>query len=184
MSEARTDPSTHEMLWHQTLLEVWKENDLRLVSYVPDNVLKPLIEGVHADPFFTVVPAAREEEAVGIVSGAALAGMNGVVLMQTSGLATLANVLASLPVVYNIPVLMVISERGVLGEFNRGQALVARTARPLLDAAGVDHYTVTRRDELRFIADRGIRQALSTRVPAAFMLSPLLTGGKTSGVGK
>lgn len=184
MSETRADAPPQKVLWHQILLEVWKENDVRLATYVPDNVLKPLIEDLHADPFFTVVPAAREEEAVGIVSGAALAGMNGVVLMQTSGLATLANVLASLPVVYNIPVLMVISERGVLGEFNRGQALVARTARPLLDAAGVDHYTVTRRDELRFIADRGVKQALSTRVPAAFMLSPLLTGGKTVGITK
>lgn len=180
MFNAQPDTQLSEMPWHQMLLEVWKENAVALASYVPDNVLRPLIEGVHADPFFKVVPAAREEEAVGIVSGAAMAGMNGVVLMQTSGLATLANVLASLPVVYNIPVLMVISERGVLGEFNVGQALVARTGRPLLDAAGVDHYTITRRDELRFIADRGIKQALATRVPVAFFLSPLITGGKTA----
>lgn len=181
MSNARPEAQNGDAPWHQTLLDVLKENSVALVSYVPDNVLRPLIEGVHADPFFQVVPATREEEAVGIVAGAAMAGMNGVVMMQTSGLATLANVLASLPVVYNIPVLMIISERGVLGEFNRGQALVARTARPLLEAATVDHYTISRRDELGFIADRGIKQALSTRNPAAIMLSPLLTGGKTAG---
>ena len=31
-----------------------------------------------------------------------------------------------------IPVLMMISERGTLGEFNLGQALVCRTMRPVL----------------------------------------------------
>jgi sulfopyruvate decarboxylase TPP-binding subunit len=44
--------------------------------------------------------------------------------MQTSGFATLANVLASLAVPYQIPLLMIISERGTLGEFNLGQTMV------------------------------------------------------------
>lgn len=167
-----------EAAWHEMLLTVLKENEVKLVTYVPDNVLSPLIAGVQADPYFQVVVTTREEEAVGIVSGAAMAGMNGIVLMQTSGLATLANALASLPVVYEIPVLMVVSERGVLGEFNRGQAYVARTMRPLLDASRVDHVTITRKDELRFMAERSIQQALNTRTPTAIILSPLLTGGK------
>lgn len=178
MSEAQGKGAA-DAAWHETMIDVLKENEVRLVTYVPDNVLRPLIGGTHADPWFTVLPTTREEEAVGIVSGAVMAGMNGVVLMQTSGLATLANVLASLPAVYFIPVIMIVSERGVLGEFNRGQALVARTMRPILDASGVDHCTVTRKDELRFMADRSIRQALYTRVPTALILSPLLTGGKT-----
>ena len=48
------------------------------------------------DAYFTTFVCAREEEAVGIVCGAAMAGLKGIVLMQTSGFATLANVLASL----------------------------------------------------------------------------------------
>ncbi|MBZ8135402.1 thiamine pyrophosphate-binding protein [Afifella sp. IM 167] len=165
--------------WHETLIEVFKGAGISLVTYVPDNVLRPLIDGVHADPYFNVVPTTREEEAVGIASGSIMAGVNAAVLMQTSGLATLANVLASLPSVYQIPVVMVVSERGVLGEFNRGQALVAKTMRPILDSAGVDHCTIRRGDELRFMAERTILQALYTRTPAALILSPLLTGGKT-----
>ena len=75
-----------------------KRNDIRLVPYVPDRVLTTLIKNIHADPFFTTFPTAREEEAVGIVSGAWMAGLRGAVLMQTSGFATLANVLASLAI--------------------------------------------------------------------------------------
>src|ERR671917_2811340 len=104
--------------WHEIVRDTLKTNDVRLVTYVPDNVLRPLIAGVHADPFFTAFTTTREEEAVGIVAGAWMAGLRGIVLMQTSGFGTLANVLASLPVAFQIPVLMMISERGTLGEFN------------------------------------------------------------------
>ncbi|NOG73298.1 thiamine pyrophosphate-binding protein [Roseicella sp. DB1501] len=168
--------------WHEIVLEVLKANEIRLIPYVPDNVLKPLIAAIHADPFFTAFTTAREEEAVGIVAGGAMAGMRGMVLMQTSGFATLANVLASLPCAFQIPVLLMISERGTLGEFNLGQAAVWRTMRPTLEALAMPHQVITRLDECGFIADRVIRQALMTQQPAALVLSPLLTGAKASPV--
>jgi sulfopyruvate decarboxylase alpha subunit len=164
--------------WHDMVLQSLKRNDIRLVPYVPDRVLTTLIRNLHADPFFTTFPTAREEEAVGIVSGAWMAGMRGAVLMQTSGFATLANVLASLAAPYQIPLIMFVSERGTLGEFNYGQSRVCRTMRPVLDSLAMEHHTLTRLDELEFIVDRSIRQAITTQAPVALILSPLLTGGK------
>ena len=61
--------------------------------------------------------------------------------MQTCGFATLPNAIASLAVPFQIPVLMMVSERGTLGEFNIGQSLVARTMRPVLHALAVEHHT-------------------------------------------
>ena len=72
--------------WYDIVLQTLKRNDIRLVPYVPDRVLTALIKNIHADPFFTAFPTAREEEAVGIVSGAWMGGMRGAVLMQTSAL--------------------------------------------------------------------------------------------------
>jgi sulfopyruvate decarboxylase alpha subunit len=158
---------------------VLKRNEVRLVTYVPDNVLRPLIGAVEADPFFDAFATAREEEAVGILSGAWMGGMRGILLMQTSGFATLPNVIASLACAAQIPLLMMVSERGTLGEFNLGQALVCRTMRPVLVALGIEHHTVTRLDETEFIVERSIRQAVATQAPACLILSPLLTGGKT-----
>ncbi|MCO6415469.1 decarboxylase [Siccirubricoccus sp. KC 17139] len=168
--------------WHEIVVEQLKANEIRLIPYVPDNVLKPLINAIHADPFFTAFTTAREEEAIGIVCGAVMAGMRGMALMQTSGFATLANVLASLPCAFQIPALMMISERGTLGEFNIGQAAVWRTMRPTLEALAMEHHVITRLDECGFIVDRTIRQAISTQQPAALILSPLLTGGKANPV--
>jgi sulfopyruvate decarboxylase alpha subunit len=177
--EAKKDENpSAQAEWHEIICATLKRNAVRLVTYVPDNVLRPLIEGVHRDDFFTAFAAAREEEALGIVSGAWMGGMLGVLLMQTSGFATLANVLASLAVPFQIPVLMIISERGTLGEFNIGQALSRQPMRPILDALGLAHHTIERRDELEFIVDRSIKQAVATQASVALILSPLLTGGK------
>jgi sulfopyruvate decarboxylase alpha subunit len=171
--------AAQETSWHGIVQQTLKRNEVRLVPYVPDRVLTTLIRNLHADPFFTTFPTAREEEAVGIVSGAWMGGARGAVLMQTSGFATLANVLASLAIPYQIPLIMFVSERGTLGEFNYGQSLVCRTMRPVLDSLAMEHHTCTRLDEFEFIVDRSIKQAISTQAPVALILSPLLTGGKT-----
>src|SRR3984893_13380229 len=172
------EKGSDEKSWHGIVLQALKRNDIRLVPYVPDRVLTTLIKNIHADPFFTTFPTAREEEAVGIVSGAWMGGLKGAVLMQTSGFATLANVLASLAIPYQIPLIMFVSERGTLGEFNYGQSLVCRTMRPVLDSLAMEHPTATRLDEFEFIVDRSIKQAITTQAPVALILSPLLTGGK------
>jgi sulfopyruvate decarboxylase alpha subunit len=172
------EKTLQEKTWHGVVLQTLKRHDIRLVPYVPDRVLTTLIKNIHADPFFTTFPTAREEEAVGIISGAWMGGMRGAVLMQTSGFATLANVLASLAIPYQIPLIMFVSERGTLGEFNYGQSLVCRTMRPVLDSLAMEHHTATRLDEFEFIVDRSIRQAITTQAPVALILSPLLTGGK------
>jgi sulfopyruvate decarboxylase alpha subunit len=176
--QTQASPAPAERSWHDIVLQTLKRNEINLIPYVPDRVLTPLIKNLHADPYFTTFATAREEEAVGIVSGAWMAGRRGAVLMQTSGFATLANVLASLAVPYQIPLIMFVSERGTLGEFNYGQALVCRTMRPVLDSLALEHHTITRLDELEFIADRSIKQALTTQAPVALILNPLLTGGK------
>lgn len=164
--------------WHTIVADKLKQHKVQLVTYVPDNVLRPLIDTVHEDAYFRAFATAREEEAAGIICGAYMAGMRGLMMMQTSGFATLPNVIASLACAAQIPLVMMVSERGTLGEFNLGQAMVARTMRPLLDSLGVEHHTLTRLDETDFMVDRAIGQAFATQAPVCLILSPLLTGGK------
>ena len=166
------------MTWSETFLTVLKNNDIKLVTYVPDNVLTPLIKGAADDPYFKSVVATREDEALGIVAGAWMAGLHGIVLMQTSGFAVVPNALASLIVPSQIPAILVVSERGTLGEFNIGQVLVSRVMRPTLDALAVAHHTLTDDATMPFIVDRSIKQAVATQSPVVLILSPLLTGGK------
>ena len=163
------------MSWHQSIVKALKANDVRLVTYIPDTVLTPLIDAVHAGPWFRVICPAREEEAVGIVAGAWMAGVRGITLMQTSGFATLANVLASMIVPYQIPALMLISERGTLGDHQLGQAIVCRTMRPVLQTLGIEHFALERLEDVEFVVDGMAKQAYATQAPAAVILSPLVT---------
>jgi sulfopyruvate decarboxylase alpha subunit len=172
------DMPTRTQTWHEIVLATLKRNDVKLVTYVPDRVFTPLIKALHGDSYFTTFACTREEEAVGIVTGAWMGGLRGAVLMQTSGFGTIPNALASLVVPSQIPALIFVSERGTLGEFNLGQAMVCKTMRPVLDSLGVETHTITRHDELAFIVDRSIKQAVATQAPVVFILSPLLTGGK------
>lgn len=169
---------SEQSTWHGVVQATLKANNVKLVTYVPDRVLTPLISALHADSDFTTFACTREEEAAGINAGAWMGGMRAALLMQTSGFATLANTLASLIVPSQIPLIMFVSERGVFGEYNIGQAMVCRTLRPVLDSLAIVNHTVTRLDELEFTVDRSIKQAVATKAPVCFILSPLLTGGK------
>lgn len=164
--------------WEEIIVRVLKKNDVSLVSYVPDNVLSKLIALIEADPYFTVIAPAREEEVIGIVAGAYMAGKRGIALMQTSGFATIVNVLASLACPYQIPVVSIVSERGILGEFQLGQSIVCRTMRPVLVSLGMEHFAIQSYDQVEFVVDGMIAQAFTTQAPATIILSPLLTKRK------
>lgn len=161
--------------WSEIVVRALKENEVKFIVHVPDNVLAPLIRLIEDDPYFTIITPAREEEAVGIVTGAYLGGQRGIVLMQTSGFATVVNALASLVSPYRIPLVMMISERGTLGEFQLGQAIVCRTMRPVLECLGIEHFAIEETAHVAFVVDRMIKQAFATQAPAAIILSPLLT---------
>ncbi len=108
-----------------------------------------------------------------------MGGKRGAILMQTSGFGTIPNALASLAVPYQIPLIMFVSERGTLGEFNLGQAMVCKTMRPVLDSLGgrdPHHHAPGRaRVHRRPLDQAGGRRP---RRRWRFILSPLLTGGK------
>ena len=64
------DAAGPDRTWYEIVRDVLKQHNVRLVTYVPDNVLRPLIELIESDPFFTCFVTAREEEALGIVTAA------------------------------------------------------------------------------------------------------------------
>lgn len=166
------------MSWSDTVFECLKANALQTVVHVPDTVLTDLIRLTEADDFFDVLSPTREEEGIGIICGAYLGGRYGVMLMQNSGLGNAANALASLAAPYQIPFLMLISQRGELGEFNTAQVGMGQAVRPVLDSLGIPHFTLERDDEIARVLNGASKLALSTDRPVAVILSPLLTGGK------
>lgn len=166
------------MAWSDVVLECLKANKIQTLVHVPDTILTDLIRRAGEDEYFDVLSPTREEEGVGIVCGAYLGGRNGALLMQNSGLGNAANILGSLTVPYQIPMLLLISQRGELGEFNTVQVGMGQALRPFLDGLEIPHFTLERDDEIERVLNGASKLAFSTDRPVAVILSPLLTGGK------
>ena len=93
-----------------------KKHGFNLFTGVPCSILKDIINCLQMDPDAPYISATREEEAIGIATGAFLGGKKPVVLMQNSGLGNSMGALASLPLLYKIPMLLLISWRGYQGK--------------------------------------------------------------------
>jgi sulfopyruvate decarboxylase subunit alpha len=98
--------------------------------------------------------------------------------MQNSGLGNCVNTLASLNVAAQIPVVLVISHRGDLGEFNPAQVPMGQAAERILETLEVRTAVPKTIDELERQADGLIKLAYTRSLPVAFVLPPELTGGK------
>ena len=164
--------------WSEIVLQRLKSNGVQIVCYVPDSVLAFLINGAKADPFFTLVPLTREEEGVGVLTGAYLGGQHGLLMMQVSGLGNTINGLASLAIPYQIPFLILISQRGELGEFNAAQIPMGRAARSILDSLGIQHFTLRHPDKIATLMDGAIKTAYTAQLPVAIFLSNEMVGWK------
>ncbi|MEX2599336.1 MAG: thiamine pyrophosphate-binding protein [Dehalococcoidia bacterium] len=166
------------MAWPETIVQCLKERDVWLVSYVPDAISWNVLSKLENDPAFKVVPAASEEECVGIACGAYAGNKRGAVFMQSSGFGNTVNALAQLPVPYKIPVPLFIGMRGGLGEFNAIQVPAARAIPAILDALYIQHYAPHREDEVEKVVGGALDLCYASREPVGILLYSSLTGAK------
>jgi sulfopyruvate decarboxylase subunit alpha len=98
------------------LYDALKASDIRLMSALPDTWLVHLVHMAEADPGMTLVRLAKEEEGVGISTGAHLAGVKSAMLTQNHGFLASINGIVSCAQLYRVPLLMLITNRGSFGE--------------------------------------------------------------------
>lgn len=153
------------------IFESLKHSGIKIMSALPETWLVHLINMADADPETTLVRLTREEEGIGISAGAHLAGVKSALLMQNHGFLAAINPIVSLSFLYKIPLLMLISYRGHLGERDPWQTQGGRYTEPMLRALGIPY------DHLTNVADIprqiGEAQALaeSSHTPVALLLS-------------
>jgi sulfopyruvate decarboxylase alpha subunit len=166
------------MNWAETIVQALKDNEVSLIVYVPDISIHQVTRLMEDDPYFHVVAASREEEAIGIAAGSYAVGRNAAVFMQSSGFGNCINAIASLCIPCRVPIPMFINLRGEAGEFNIAQVAMGRTTRPILDLFGLPHYTLDGDDRLLQRVGGALKLCYSSRQPLALCLTPMLHGGK------
>ena len=127
----------------QLIFDALKACDVKIISALPETWLVHLIRLADEDPAVTLVRVAKEEEAIGLSAGAHLAGVNSALLMQNHGFLAAINPIVSLALLYKIPLLMLISYRGYMGERDPWQTQGGMVTEPLLRALGIPIWHLT-----------------------------------------
>src|SRR5438270_4845857 len=131
-----------------------KKCGIGLVSALPETWLVHLIRMAEDDPEMILVRLAKEEEGVGVSIGAHLAGVRSALLMQNHGFLQAINGIVSGVLLYKIPLLMLISDRGHLGERDPWQTEGGRYTRRVLDALNLVHDELSRPEEVGIKVNR------------------------------
>jgi len=153
------------------IYDALKDCGVRIMSALPETWLVHLIRMADEDPEMTLVRIAKEEEAIGISAGAHLAGVPSAALMQNHGFLAAINPIVSLALLYKIPLLMLISYRGHMGEKDPWQTQGGLATEPLLRALNIPIWHLTDPADIQ----RRVRDAQTLATAALHPVAVLLS---------
>ena len=149
---------------------IFKSCGFDFFTGVACSLLAPLIQDLEQEEH-GYLPSVREDLAVGLASGAFLAGRWPAVLMQNSGLGYCLNVLTSLNLIYKIPVLLIVGYRGYQGRDAPEHLVMGQHCEQLLLEVGIPCF-VPEPEGLSEVVAQAAARMRSDRIPAAIFIRP------------
>jgi sulfopyruvate decarboxylase subunit alpha len=150
-------------------VKLLEENGFDFFAGVPCSLFGGMVQILERRNDLTYISAVREDDALGIASGASLAGKQPAVLMQNSGLGNCLNVIASLNLIYKIPVLIIMTWRGFGGVDAPEHIVMGKSLERLLADVGLPYRILlaeTMAEEIRWAVEI-IRQQ---KIPPVLLL--------------
>lgn len=153
----------------QQILTGLKEAGISLVASVPDINLLHLINLLYADKEIVHIPVGREEEGIGVCTGAYVGGKKVAMLMQNGGLMNSCNGLTTTALQFGIPILLLVYYAGDMGD--NAFHMLGLVTEPVLDGLGIK-YTVMR-DPAKVKAQiaEAMTAAQASKRPVALLLT-------------
>jgi sulfopyruvate decarboxylase subunit alpha len=142
-----------------------------VACYLPDSLMKELYIALREAPDIRTIPVTNEGEGAAICGGVYLSGKRAVLVMENSGIRAAAEPLARLGLGAQIPVVMIMSYRGDLGEPNWWAIPHGVTMEPMLDALRIPHRIVRRVDEIEAAITNAYTTAHASQHHVAVILS-------------
>jgi len=152
--------------------------DPEFIIQIPSSTLTYVLDHCARRKGTRSFPVAREEEGVGIATGLALAGRRVLIIIQDNGLGNALTALTTLPIAYHVPLLVLVSRRGGLGEYNSMIHAFCERVEAIADAAGLRHFDLDWRtpiDQWRAIIVKASQYAATTHRPT-FIFMNLMDG--------
>ena len=151
----------------QLFLEGLKEANVSLVAAVPESLLAGIYRECARDNAIRYIAASNEAELPGIVAGAYLAGKRALMVMENSGIRQACEAIARLSLTHGLPMVIVMSFRGELGERNYWGHNHAQTMVPILDALRIPYRFIAQLDEIKPSIKKAFHHAFSSQCPVA-----------------
>ena len=167
---------TRAMDVNEKIHEELKNSGVTLAASLPDDWMAPLIERIAADNRMRHVRVAREAEAIAICSGAFFGGVRSVALMGATGLLTCTGELATLNLRHQIPVFLIVSQRGSIDDHRIYQEVQGRLTIPLLQTYDFPYHVVDRSDDIGTIPDAFETCRMQKRPFVLFLTRRLVKG--------
>lgn len=148
-----------------------KEVGIDFVSGLPDGWQRNLHELVEDDPDIQYAPVCNEGVGFSLCAGAWLGGKKTALIMENSGLRVASEYIARISLGTGVPVVLLLSYRGDVGETEHWGIPHGIVVEPLLDALRIPYLIVRRPDELRKAIKRAYRISEAQLHPAAVLVS-------------
>ena len=175
--EIRSQEGEFHLEISEEIITMLKDAKVNFFSTHPCAKIRNLLNLAHSN--FRSVAVAKEEEGVGICAGAALAGKNPAMLIQSTGLGNMVNALCSLTFTYKLPLLILASWRGVYKEKISAQIPLGKRVTKILQALGISFHAVSHRQDLDIITQVA-QETYDNNSQSVILLSPQLWEQETT----
>ncbi len=155
------------------LVEEMKAAGINFVVCMPDSGLREVYSLTSNDSDFQFIPVPNEAEGVSIAAGAWLGGKKPVMLMENSGLRVASDPLSYLGITHGIPVLLIMSYRGSLGDRYWWSVSHGTVTEPMLNALRIPYYIIDKEEDI----PGSIQQALRTLEASLNHVAVIMSGG-------
>ena len=122
------------------IVEDFVANGVEFVTTVPCKQLAGVIEELEAHKSVYHIPSNKEDEGMGLCAGAFMGGKRSAIIMQNTAIGVTINTLVTLIQYYRMPLPMLISFRGELGEPVACQVEMAVHTKSLLAQLNIPTY--------------------------------------------
>jgi len=143
-----------------------------VACYLPDSLFKELYPALDRDRDIRTIRVTNEGEGAAICGGIWLSGKRAVLVMENSGLRASIEPLARMGMGAGIPVVMLMSYRGDLGENNWWAIPHGMTMEPLLKAMRIPYRVVNQEEDIA----RAIHDAFTWSYTAYYHAAVVLSG--------
>ncbi len=164
--------------WPEAIYRTLKSAGVRQIGYVPDAGHKRLIELCLADKQLRTVVLSIEGEGIGLAAGAWLGGERSALLMQSSGVGNCINQLGTVREC-RFPLLMLVTMRGQMGEFNPWQVPMGQATPAVLKAMGVVVHEANSAAAIAPTVDAAARLAFGSYQAVAVLIAQAVIGIKS-----